>query len=277
MKLKLNEAGFAVVQDGKPVYVHDDGKEIPFDAMAAVSQINSRAQQSQRVETENKQLKDQLQAFAGIEDPQAALKALTTVKNLDQKKLVDAGEVEKVKAEAIKAVEERFAPVVKENGELKNQLFSEKIGGAFSRSKFIAEKIAIPPDMMQARFGDRFKIEEGKVVAYDQSGNKIFSRAKPGDFADVEEALEIIVDQYPYKENILKGTGNSGTGGRPAGNGAGGAGGPPNAPRTKAEAYGAAKDTIGRSQARAAFLNSLTAVGKSPAEAQAAWLSLPDK
>lgn len=32
MKLKLDENGYVVVQDGKPVYVHDDGKEVAFDA-----------------------------------------------------------------------------------------------------------------------------------------------------------------------------------------------------------------------------------------------------
>ena len=34
MKLKLDDKGAVVVQDGKPVYVTDDGKEIAFDAPA---------------------------------------------------------------------------------------------------------------------------------------------------------------------------------------------------------------------------------------------------
>ena len=40
MKLKLDENGHVVVSDGKPVYVHDDGKEIPFDAPAAMQKIS---------------------------------------------------------------------------------------------------------------------------------------------------------------------------------------------------------------------------------------------
>ena len=32
MKLKLDENNNVVVKDGMPVYVHEDGKEIPFDA-----------------------------------------------------------------------------------------------------------------------------------------------------------------------------------------------------------------------------------------------------
>jgi hypothetical protein len=67
--------------------------------------------------------------------------------------------------------------------QLKGQLYDAMIGGSFSGSKFIADKIAIPADMLQARFGQSFKVEEGKVVAYDGSGNKIYSRSKPGELA----------------------------------------------------------------------------------------------
>lgn len=271
MKLKLNEQGFAVVQDGKPVYVADDGKEIAFDAphtVATISRLNGENKgHRERAESAESKLKN----FEGIEDPKAALKALSVVKNLDDKKLVDAGEVERVKTEAIKAVEDKYAPIVKENGELKNTLFTEKVGGAFNRSKFITEKIAIPADLMQARFGDRFKFEDGKIIAYDQAGNKIFSRAKPGEVADVDEALEVLVDQYPYKESILKGTGNSGTNGRPAN--PGGGGGPQATALTKAELNKGTPSEV--REKRSAFLNAQMAAGKSPAEARAALDALP--
>lgn len=221
MKLKIDADGHAVLQDGKPVYVHDDGKEVAFDAAATVgtiSRINGEAK-SHRERAEVAETK--LKAFEGIDDPTAARKAIETVKNLDHKKLVDAGEVEKVKAEAIAAVKAQFEPIVAERDTLKSDLYAEKIGGAFSRSKFIADKAAIPADLVQARFGQNFKIEDGKTVAVDLTGNKIFSRSRPGETADFEEALEILIDQYPYKEQILKGTGSSGSGAKP-GNGNGG-------------------------------------------------------
>ena len=41
MKLKLDENGNVVVQDGKPVYVYDDGKEVAYDVPAAVAKISS--------------------------------------------------------------------------------------------------------------------------------------------------------------------------------------------------------------------------------------------
>ena len=222
MKLKLDAEGKPVLLDGKPVYVHDDGQEAAVDVPALFTSVRSRAEQSQRVENENKELKTQLKAFEGIEDPAAALKALATLKNLDDKKLVDAGEVEKVRTEAVKALEEKYAPIVKERDTLKSELYGERIGGAFSRSKTIAEKFIIPADMVQARFGQHFKVEEGKTVAYDAAGNRIFSRVKPGEAADFEEALEILVSQYPYRDSILKGTGASGSGASGGNQGGGG-------------------------------------------------------
>lgn len=212
MKLKLDEAGHVVVSDGKPVYVHDDGKEVAFDVagtLATITRLNGEARgHRERAETAEAALK----AFEGIADPAAARKALETVKNLDDKKLVDAGEVERVKAEATKAVEDRFKPIVSERDRLAAQLSSEMIGGAFARSKFVAEKLAIPADLVEARFGAAFKIEGGKVAAYDASGNRLYSRANPGDPAGFDEALELLVDAYPHKESILRGAGASGGG-----------------------------------------------------------------
>jgi hypothetical protein len=228
MKLKLNEDGHVVLHEGKPVYIHDDGKEIPFDAAATVASINSRAEQNRRVEAENKELKDRLKTFDGLDDPDGARKALATLKNLDQKKLIDAGEVESIKAEAkrayeeqVKSIEEKYKPVVQERDQFKAELITEKVGGSFARSKFINEKLAIPPDMAQAAFGSAFKVENGTVVAYDKAGGKIYSRQRPGEIANFDEAIEQLVDGYPFKDHILRGTGASGGGAR-GGSGTGG-------------------------------------------------------
>lgn len=213
---------YAVVQDGKPVYI-DAGKEIAFDAVGTrdtITRLNGEAKgHRERAEAAETSLKK----FEGITDPAAAITAMATVKNLDDKKLIDAGQVDTIKAEAIKAVEEKYAPVVAERDRLTAELHGEKIGGAFARSKTIADKFAIPADLVQARFGQNFKLEDGKVVAYDQTGNKLFSKANPGNLADFDEALDLIVDAYPYKDSILKGQIKPGGG---ANNGGPGGGGP---------------------------------------------------
>ena len=234
MKLKtveVNGKQYAEIAEGKPVYVYDDGKEAGFDAghaVATISRLNGEAKgHRERAEAAEASMK----AFEGITDAAAARKALEVVKNLDDKKLVDAGEVERVKAEAIKAVEDKYKPVLKERDTLQQQLVTEKIGGSFARSKLIADKLAIPADLVQARFGQHFKLEGGEVVAYDGSGNKLFSRSKPGEVAGFDEALEIIVDAYPHRDSILKSTGASGGGASNAG--AGGGGGSKTIPRSQ--------------------------------------------
>ena len=212
MKLKLDENGNAVLQDGKPVYVHEDGKEVAFDApgtVATITRLNSEAKgHRERAENAEKAVK----AFEGIDDPAAAKKALATVANLDAKTLVDAGEIEKVKAEISKAFQLQLDEVTGKAQTLEQQLYAEKIGGSFSRSKFIADKLAVPADMVQATFGQNLKVEDGKVVAYDAQGQKIFSRARPGELADFDEAIETLVSQYPHRDHILKSSGANGGG-----------------------------------------------------------------
>lgn len=218
MKLKLDENGNAVLQDGKPVYVHDDGKEVAFDAPATVATI-TRLNAEAKTHREGKEAAEKLlKGFEGIQDAGAAKKALEIVANLDAKKLVDAGEIEKVKQEISKAFQGQLDEANTKAASLEQQLYGEKIGGSFARSKFIAEKLAIPADMVQAAFGKNLKIEDGKIVAYDATGNKVFSRVRPGELADFDEALEVLVDQYPHKDHILKGTGANG-GGAPNGGG----------------------------------------------------------
>lgn len=220
MKLKLDEAGHVVVLEGKPVYVHDDGKEVAFDVVSTVSTITRLNGEAKGHRERAESAETKLKVFEGL-DPEAARKAVDTVSKIDQKKLVDAGEIDTVRSEISKGYESKLSEAETRLKELEGQLYSEKIGGSFSRSKTIAEKFAIPPDLIQARFGSAFKIEDGKVVAYDPHGNKIYSRARPGELADFDEAIETLVDAYPYKDQILKGSGASGSG---AGSSAGGGG-----------------------------------------------------
>ena len=225
MKLKLDADGHVVLLDGKPVYVKDDGSEVAFDVVGTtqtIARLNSEAK-SHRERAE--QAEGKLKGFDGIEDPKKALEALGIVANLDAKKLVDAGEIEKVKGEISKAFQAQLDAATTKSQQLEQQLYAEKVGGAFARSKVIAEKLAIPPDMVEARFGKAFAIEEGRIVAKDQHGNKLYSQSNPGELAGFDEALEMLVNQYPYKEQILKGTGASG-GGAPGGGSGGGQGQP---------------------------------------------------
>jgi len=212
---------YAEIQDNKPVYV-DDGKEVAFDApgtVATISRLNGEAQGHREAkEAAEKKLK----VFGDL-DPEKAIKAVETVESLDAKRLIDAGEKDKAIEQAVAAVEEKYAGKIKsldeslqsmtgERDEMVNTLNGEMIGGAFSRSKWISENLTIPADMVEARFGKQFKIEDKKVVAYDMNGNEIFSKERPGEKAGFDEAMSILVDGYAQKDHILKGNGNSGAG-----------------------------------------------------------------
>jgi hypothetical protein len=230
MKLKMDEAGHVVVLDGKPVYVADDGKEVAFDApgtVATISRLNGEAKAHRELK---EAAEAKVKAFEGIEDAEAAKKALETVKNIKDGELIAAGKVEEIKAAAARAAEERVAAQSKTHAEelsklrgehekLTAEYHGEKVRAAFVGSKFVSEKTILPGPAAQKVFGEHFKVEEGKLIAYDSAGNKIFSRARPGDVADFDEAIETLVEAYPYKDNLLKGNNNGGGGSRGGGGG----------------------------------------------------------
>ncbi|WP_024556648.1 DUF6651 domain-containing protein [Franconibacter pulveris 1160] len=216
MKLKtveVNGQTLAVLDNnGLPIYVHSDGKELGFDAAQAVGKISALNGEAKSHREAKEAAETKLAAFANISDPAKALEALEMMTKIDQKKLIDAGAVDQVKAEITKSFQSQLDEANERSKTLESQLYDAKIGGSFSGSKFITEKMAIPADFVQARFGQAFKIEDGKVVAYDSQGNKVYSRAKPGELADFDEALEYLVEQYPQKDHILKASGASGGG-----------------------------------------------------------------
>src|SRR6185312_13639652 len=185
MKLKLDAEGHVVAKDGQPIYVHDDGKEIAFDAPAALQKISQLGNESK-----------------------------------GRREALDTAEAKTAFDEQLRAIEEKYKPVIKERNELRAEIVAEKVGNTFSRSKYIAESLAVPVDMVQATFGRNFKLEDGNVIGYGRDGKPLFSPLRPGEVADFDEALEIMVDAYPHKDIILKSSGANG-GGAGGGNGKG--------------------------------------------------------
>ncbi len=231
-----------VVQDGNPVWIHEDGKEAPFNAEAALKNLNDATAESVVRKKKLKDLEEKHLPFAGIEDGAGFLSkanaALETVKNLDDKKLIDAGKVEEIKRGVIESYDARIVDINKSHAEALKKATGDLetkdaairkmvVEGAFTRSKFLREKTVLPPEFAYNTFGKHFKVEEDgdqiKVSATDAKGNPIFSLKNPGQAADPEEAIEIIVGSHPQKDSILKGI--AGGGGTPPGGGGGGGGG----------------------------------------------------
>ncbi len=232
------DANGAIVTQGEgdkkmPVFIHADGREAPFDADTTVSTISRLNGEAKSHREAKEAAETKLKAFEGIEDGEAARKALELVKNIKDGDLIQAGKVQEIKdaaaASAKQAVAEatRLAEVQKQelldtNSKLTADLNNHIVGGSFAGSKFIAEKLAIPADIAQKVFGDRFKVESGKLVPLGADGNPIFSATRHGEHADFDEAIQVMVGQYPNKDMILRASGSSGGGSKQNNGGAGG-------------------------------------------------------
>lgn len=222
--IEIEGKTYALVQDGKPLYKGDDGKDIAFDAPGTRDTIARITEESKGFKTRAQTAEDKLKTFDGISDAAAAKKALETVANLDNKKLIDAGEAQRVRDEIANGYEGKLAEADKRFTDLQTRYHGEKIKGAFAGSKFITEKVAVPIDMLQAAFGSHFSVDDtGQVIALGADGKPVGSSKRFGEPADFEESIERLIDAYPYKDHILKGTGAAGAGAQ-GGNG-GGAGG----------------------------------------------------
>ena len=208
------------LENGNPVWVYGDGKESPLDGEHLTQKIAALTGEAATRKRQLREAEDRLKAFEDL-DPDAARHALSTVANLDAKKLIDAGEAEKVKSELAKGYEAKLTEAQKLIAEKDEVLTREMIGGRFSRSKFISDKLIVPADVAEAVFGRAFKIEDGKVVAYDHQGNRIYSREKPGEVADFDEALSSLVSAYPHRDSIMRDNGGSGSGAVGGGGGGG--------------------------------------------------------
>lgn len=216
MELKTDASGNAVLQDGKPVYLADDGKELALDAAELYGQVKRLTGENRDHREARKAAEDKLAGFAGIDDPKAAREALETVKSLSDKVKAD---VEKVRAEVSKSYETKLAEELKARQTLEQQLHRELIGGGVARSKFVAEKSALPADLLLPIVGQHLAVENGQVVAKRADGSVIYSRTNPGSPAGLDEALETLVSESPHRDHILKATQKNGSGAAPGATG----------------------------------------------------------
>jgi hypothetical protein len=236
MKFKLDENGRIVTENGVPIVIHDDGKEGPYDVLAKIGELNSEsASRRHKITEQEKELEAQKKAAD-------AWKALGETPEAVKAKIEAAGKAGKGGDEELKKLREENASLsaqlepmksqvetlTQEKDTLSNDVFGLTVGNAFASSKFIAEKLRMPADFVEARFGSNFKVETkdgARVIVpyYPDGKTPIFSKNpnNGGQYASVDEALEILVGQHPRGQEMLKsGGGGSGAGGGSEGGGA---------------------------------------------------------
>lgn len=197
---------------GNPIWLDAAGTETSVanygETVQSIGKLNREAKgHRERAEKAEADLK----VFEGL-DPAAARTALETVSKLDMKKLIDAGEVERVRADIAKNYDVKLTAAETARLAAESRLNNVVLDHAFSTSKYIADKIAVPADMLRSTFGSRFKSVDGKLLALNEDGTTLISRVNPAENAPFDEALGMIVEAYPMKDRILKGNQNSGTG-----------------------------------------------------------------
>lgn len=192
---------------GNPIYIGTDGKEQSVQG-DTISRLNGEAKTHREAK---EKAENDLAAFKDI-DPVKAKKALETIAKIDAKTLIDAGEIDKVKAEISAGFTEQMAEKDKTITDLTNNLNGMTLETSFANSEFMSNSIGIPAEAFKSVFTSNFKIENGQTIPYGPDGNKIYSKKNMGEVASFDEALEILVDQNPNKDAYLKADGNSGSG-----------------------------------------------------------------
>lgn len=221
LKLKLDNDGHAVLQDGKPVYTDDaDGKELAFDAeqmRSKISELNAESKQHRLTAKEKAELLEKY-GDAKPEDVaafRATLEELGGVDGLKKLKEKSGIDVEAVKKSITESYESKLAAANKSIEEKDSDIRKLLVGNGFALAKSLEGTIFKDTrDVAESYFGRHFKVENGKPVAY-MGENMLLSRERPGEPADVNEALAILIDQHPQRDSFKLATG-------------GGSGAPPN-------------------------------------------------
>ena len=218
MSWKLDENNNIVLRDGDPVYVDANGLEKTV-GVDTIAKLNKEAKDHREAKEEAlKKLKE----YEGI-DAQKAREALETVSKLDATKLIDSGEVDKLKAQITQQFQTQLTEKDSAYNDLKSKYENMIVDSTFSNSDFIRNNVAVPVDMFEAKFRNNFKVENGEVVAYGFDGSRLMSKTRAGEYASCEEAMQILAESHPQKDVILKanpGNGSgSGTGGGSNGRG----------------------------------------------------------
>lgn len=219
---KMDGDKLALDGDGNPIWINTAGQESSIKG-DTITNLNREAKQHREGKEAAEAALNKYKGKDGkLVDPDVAIKAIDDMSKIDSKKLIDAGEVDRVrdeiKAEFTSQLTEKDQALAERDAKINNML----IDGVFTGSEFIAEHVAMPRDFFQAAMRQNFKVEDGKVIAHDKSGNRLMSKKNPGEYADPNEALQLLVDAHPQKDTILKAPEAGGTGGGGGGGNRGG-------------------------------------------------------
>lgn len=243
LRFKLTEDGKSIAMDsnGLPIAIDDSSPENPrefsIDGIHLYNQIPRFKTDIQNANKKAEEATNALKAFEGIEDPQAAIAALETVKNLDEGALKKASEVEALKeklnkenAAKLQAAQKQYETTISEKDAviqgLDGDLRKAVISAAFAGSTWFngkEPKSKLSSAIAESFLGNYFKVErlpDGTVAPVAYIGETRIEDPAKGMIGDTlapmafDDAMSKIIEQHPQKNDILwpsSGTGAKGS------------------------------------------------------------------
>jgi len=210
MNYVLDENGnIKIGKNGQPLVKGADGKEYELDAIGNAAKLETVTKES------NERRKKLSEVTADLEKASGDNKSLQQqVDAIDDKSKVKINEL---KDEINSAWADKEKAWNNEKAEMENKLFDATTGVKFATSE-VVKGLVLPPDIAKSTFGEFFKADG---TAIDANGNPLYSKEKPGEYAEFDEALTMLVDARPDKDSLLKASGASGGGGHKSGEGEG--------------------------------------------------------
>ena len=219
MKLKLDEDGHAVLEDGKPVYETDDGAKA-FDVPKLMSDVSALNQESAERRVRIGELETQAKKFKGL-DAKAAREAIAFRSALGEDFDADGvtqklATLEAEKAGLVSQIEEKDETLTAQSGKLWDLTVGKGISD-FTAGEWAKEHLleTYTPERLKRLFGEDFTQDNGHTVLM-QDGRAVMSQKTPGSAADVVEALELVIGA---DKTMQKASGASGSGQDPRSNG----------------------------------------------------------
>lgn len=207
-------------QNIAPLYVQDSasGKwrldvNGGFKTLSEIEGLSSAlGKERGRADAAEKALKALQAKYDGF-DVDAARKAMDQVARMSEDQKAREAQWEQ-------NVQQRLGPVQKERDELAAKLKDAEarydsmlVDRALADSAFIRDKVSRDPihqQFVREHFRSAFRVEEGRVVAFDSGGQKMFGT--DGQPCDVDTALSRLVNALPNGQSLLAGSTASGSG-----------------------------------------------------------------
>jgi hypothetical protein len=183
-----------------------DTEKLLRDVMAKKAKLKDATAQIEALRAEIKK-------FEGIDADQARQLAKDK-RDADLAAEEAKGNFERVKTMIIEEHKKETETLAAQVAELKGLLATKDgtineltIGRSFSESKFISEKLVVPPSKARQLYGPHFEIVDGGVVGYDKpagASERTVLTGGDGKALSFEAAMQKLIESDPDRERLIK-------------------------------------------------------------------------